>query len=152
MQPPDSVSPHPVDRLIVRLIREEIEASPEDVQQIVDRMASAPFNQRPVRVPAPDRGLVYGDIVIGRMADPLELHLAKRVVEEEQWTHGTTAHEYLNDLRVAVEYPGAHLVVYERSGDMIAATISPTIEIVAPARRGKEWLHNLFVVYIGAAC
>jgi hypothetical protein len=136
VQPLDFASPHPVDQLIMRLIRDEIEASPEDVDRIVQRMAAAPFNRRPTRVLSRDRGMAYGDIVLGRLADPLELHLVKRVVYEEQWAFGTTADEYLNGLRAAVLHPEARLMVYERAGDLVASTISPTADIVPASRRG----------------
>jgi hypothetical protein len=147
MQPPDSASPHPIDELIVRLIRDQIDPSPEDVQRIVDRMASAPFNQRAVRVPGLDRGLSYGGIVIGRLADPLALNLAKRVEQDEQWADGTTTEGYLADLRRAVQHPRARILVYERSADYVSATISPTIEVVPDHRRGERLLPHLLVVY-----
>lgn len=147
MQPPDSASPHPVDQLIVRFIREEIEASPEDVDRIVQRIATAPFNRRPTRVLSRERGMMYGDIVLGRMADPLVLHLVKRVVDEEQWAIGTTADEYLSDLRAAVLHPHAQIMVYERGGDLVAATMSPTDDIVPDNRRGVNWQPYLLVVY-----
>jgi hypothetical protein len=147
VEPLDAASQDPVDQLIVRLIREEIEASPDDVQRIVDRMATAPFNQHPVRVRARDRGLTYGDIVIGRIADPLELHLAKRVVEEEQWVDGTTTDEYLADLRASARHPEARVLVYERTGDLFAATISPTFDVVPEHRIGRGGLSHLLVVY-----
>ena len=147
MQPPDFSSQHPVDQLIVRLIREKIEASPGDLQRIVDHMATAPFNRHPVRVRARDRGLSYGGVVIGRIADPLDLHLAKRVVQEEQWTPGTTAHEYLDHIKSAIRHPQAQILVYERSGDLVAATIMPTADIVPADRQGVNVEHNLLVVY-----
>jgi hypothetical protein len=147
MQPLDPASSHPVDELIVRLIRRGIDATPDDVQQIVERMASAPFNPRPIRVPGLDRGLSYGGSVIGRVADPLALHLAKRVVQDAQWTDGTTAEEYLADLRAAIQHPRARILVYERTADYVSATISPTLEVVPGHRRGARSLPYLLVVY-----
>jgi hypothetical protein len=147
VQPSDSASQHPVDQLIVRLIRDEIDPSSGDLQQIVNRMASAPFNQHPERVHVIRRGMVYGNIVLGRMALPLDMHLAKRVVEEEQWAFGTTSDEYLRDLRSAVLHPEARILVYARANSLVAATISPTDEVVPANRRGVNWLPNLLVVY-----
>ena len=138
---------HPIDQLIVRLIRDEVEATPDDVDRIVQRMATAPFSRRSIRVPSSDRGLVYGDIVLGRSSDSLPYHLVKRVRVERQWVDGTTADEYLHDVQAAVRYRAAQILVYERSGDFFAATISPTTEVVPVGRRGRDWLPNLLVVY-----
>jgi hypothetical protein len=147
VQPLDPASPHPVDQLIVRLIRGEIEASPEDVDRIVQRMATAPFNQHPTRVPLRDRGTVYGSIVLRRLADPLEVHLVKRVVVEEQWAFGTTMDEYLADLRSAILHDRASLLVYERTNDLVAATMTPTDDVVPASRRGVNSEPNMLVVY-----
>ena len=147
MQPLDSASPHPVDQLIVRLIREEIEASPEDVDAIVQRMATASFSRRAIRVPSSERGLDYGHIVLRRSSDSLAYHLVKRVRVEGQWADGTTADEYLDDIQAAVKHQAARILVYERSGDFFAAAISPTTEVVPVGRLGRDWLPNLIVAY-----
>jgi hypothetical protein len=147
VQPPDSASQHPVDRLIVRLIRAEVNPSPDALRQIVDRMATAPFNRRLVRVPSRDRGMAYGDVILGRTIDSLEYHLVKRIRGERQWADGTTVEEYQLDLRDATQHPSARILVYERSGEAFAATISPTIDVVPSHRLGRNWLHHLFVVY-----
>lgn len=131
----------------MRLIHEEIEASPDDVDRIVRRIATAPFNQHPERVHARLRGVTYGSIVLGRMAPPLNLHLAKRVIEEEQWAVGTTADEYLNDLRRSVLHPAASVLVYARANGLVAATISPTDDVVPADRRGVNALPSLLVIY-----
>jgi hypothetical protein len=148
VQPPESAPPHPTDELIVRLVRDrEAVATPTDVAVIVERIATAPFNHRPMRVRARDRGLAYGSIVIGQIADPLEFHLAKRVQQERQWIDGTTIDEYLSDLRTAVHHPYARVLLYDRAGQVCAATISPTEDIVPIHRRGRDWLPHMLVVY-----
>jgi hypothetical protein len=147
VQPPDFTSQHPVDQLIVRLIFDEVEASPNDVQRIIDRIATAPFSRRSVRVPSRERGMIYGGIVLGRVSESLSYHLVKRVRLECQWTDGTTADEYLHDVQDAVRHPTAQVLVYERSGDFFAATISPTIEVVPVERLGRDWQPNLLVAY-----
>src|SRR5262249_42458420 len=73
--------------------------------------------------------------------------LAKRVEQERQWALGTNAGEYLADLRVSARYPGARILVYERSADFFAATISPTREVVPVNRPGRDWDPHLLVVY-----
>jgi hypothetical protein len=147
VQPSDPASPHPVDELIARLIREQAEASPEDLDRIVQRIATAPFSRRSVRVPRLDRGLRHGHVVLGRTADSLDYHLAKRVGGELQWSGSTTADDYLRDLRAAVRHSQARILVYERSGDVCAATVTPTVEAVPRDRLGERWLPHLLVVY-----
>jgi hypothetical protein len=148
VQPPESASPHPVDRLIMRLVHDpESVATPADVAAIVERIATAPFSRRPVRLRSRDRELTYGGITAGRTADSLALHLAKRVQQERQWIVGTTADDYLTDLRTAARHPGARVLVYERAAEIFAATISPTQQVVSPRRRGADWFDNLLVVH-----
>jgi hypothetical protein len=148
VQPPESAPPHPVDALIMRLVRNhEAVATPADVAAIVERIATAPFNRHRVRVFGADRSLTYGGAMIGRVADPLRLHLAKRVEQERQWAYGTAADEYLADLRISARYPGARLLAYERSADFFAVTTSPTREAVPVHRLGRAWEPHLLVVY-----
>jgi hypothetical protein len=148
VQPPESAPIHPADELIIRLVRDhEAVATPADVDAIVDRIATAPFNHRPMRVRTRDRGMAYGGIVLGSMADPLDIHLVKRAFTERQWITGTTADEYLADLRLSARHPRAQVFVYERTADICAATISPTLEVVPDRRLGPVWLPHLFVVY-----
>jgi hypothetical protein len=147
VQPRTSLPSDSVDALIVRLIHREVDASSEDVARIVDRIATAPFNRHPMRVSVRDRGLAYGGLAIGRTADPLLFHLVKRVCVEEQWSHGTTADEYLGDLRGAARHAHARVVVFERFGYRLAATMSPTADVVPVQRRGPNWLPSLLVVY-----
>jgi hypothetical protein len=143
----DPSSDHPVDRLIVRLVRGEAEATPADVDAIVRRMATAPFNRHPVRVRVADQNLTYGGTAFGHLADSLELHLAKRIQREGQWSEETTVAEYLADLRVAVVQPNARVLVYQRAGQIFAGIISPTLQTVPRERLGQAWLPNVLVVH-----
>ena len=148
MQPPEPASSHPVDALIVRLVRDhQTVATPDDVAAIVERIATAPFSRRLVRVPVRVRGLTYGDIVVERLTDALNYHLVKRVRIDFQWAEGTTAAQLLRDLRAAAQSPQASLLVYARSGDICAATMTPTRRVVPLHRLGPESLPNLLVVY-----
>src|SRR5262249_7886528 len=71
----------------------------------------------------------------------------QRVLVDRQWAVGTTAAEYLADLRSALRHPGAQLVIYDRRGGPIAATVTPVDAGLPPARRGHRWLPFLLVVY-----
>src|SRR5215211_2778926 len=110
-------SQHPADRLIRDLIATRRRATPEEVAAIIARMASAPFDGRTVRVVPALRG-----VLPGATANALTSHLAKRVFDERQWASGTTADDYLNDLRRAVRSPAGRLLVYNRRGGNLAAS------------------------------
>jgi hypothetical protein len=133
--------------LIRELVRTRRPASYDEVEQMLARMATAPFLSRPLAVPPADRGAEYQGKPLGRRADSGTYHLVKRVVIEEQWADGTTLDSYLNDLRRAVRDPSARLVVFERRGGALAATVTPTERVLTPERRGAQTLPHLLVIY-----
>jgi hypothetical protein len=115
------LSQHPVDRMIRGLVRSDRSVTEPELSQIIDRIAEAPF-------------------------PTIDQHLAKRITEG-QWTSGTSAEEYLADLRRAVKDRDARVLVYERRGGAIAAIMTETNRVVPPDRRGAEALPLLYVVY-----
>lgn len=138
---------HPADRLIREMIATRRRATPEEVAAIVARMANAPFDRRIVPVRVVERGVAYQGHSLGAREDSLRYHLIKRVAINEQWADGATIHSYLADLRQAVLAPTARLLVYERRGGAIAATITPTSDVLESARQGSGSLPNLLVIY-----
>jgi hypothetical protein len=131
--------------LIREIVQTKRPAAPQEVEQILDRMATAAFDPAVVPVRAQYRGLTYQGITLGRQEGALALHLVLRVVADEQWANGTAAHEYLTDLRDAIGEPSARLLVYYRRGGYLAAVLAPNT--VPPARRGAKPQPQLFVVY-----
>lgn len=75
-----ALSQHPVDLLIRELLRTGRPAATEEIAQIIDRMATAPFNPQDRRVPTKERGARYRGYTLGARADSLTYHLIKRVV------------------------------------------------------------------------
>jgi hypothetical protein len=136
--------PIDVDQLIRELIGSRV-ATPRDVESIIERMATAPFDSRPIRVPVRYRGLTYRGRALSEREESLFYHLVKRVLIEEQWSDGTTAAEYLADLRQAVRSPDARLLVYRRRGGPTAAVLAPNL--VPTDRRGPKPQPFLYVVY-----
>jgi hypothetical protein len=110
-------------------------------------MASAPFDPTVVGVRTRHRGLIYQGQQLGNREPSLLYHLVKRVVIEGQWAAGTTAADYLSDLRRAVAWPTSRLAVYFRAREHFAATACATADIVPPERRGSDTLPLLLVVY-----
>ncbi len=66
---------------------------------------------------------------------------------KRQWAEGTTALQYLADLRRAVLHPAARLMVYHRGGEDIATAVVATDEILSIERQDVGSLPALLVVY-----
>jgi hypothetical protein len=141
----ETPSTHSVDRLIRALISTDRSATTEEIEQILEHLATAAFTTQTVRVPVKHRGLSYEGRVLGAREDSLFYHLVKRVLVEEQWAAGTTATEYLGDLRQAARSPQIQLVVYQRGGGHLAAVLAPTT--VAPARQGAQPQPYIYLLY-----
>jgi hypothetical protein len=138
---------HPVDHLVQELVRTGRAATADEVERIGERIATATFGPSEVRVRPRERGLSYQGRALRTRDDSLFVHLVRRVVLERQWAAGTTADDYLADLRQAVRSPQRRLAIYLRRGGHLAATISPTLSGVPASRRGPEALPWLLVVY-----
>jgi hypothetical protein len=142
-----TASQHPTDLLIRELIASGRAATEAEIAAIVDRTARAPFDPRVVPVAAELRGLTYLGQALGPRDSALNTHLVKRVVAEVQWAYGTTAAQYLADIRRAVRSSGIRLALYERRGGPIAAVLTPTELVLSPAERGPSALPLFLVVY-----
>lgn len=140
-------SQHSADRLIRELIQTARAATPDEIERIIERVATAPFDTRIVRVRVAARGVRYRGQTLGARADSLTFHLMKRVVLDRQWVDGTSADDYVDDLRRAVRDPVARITVYERHGGAVAATVTPTEQILPPERRGPVAQPHLAVFY-----
>lgn len=138
---------HPVDRLIHEVVRAGREITSTEIEQILERIATAPFNPQVVRVPVEERELSHYGEILGERVSSLTYHVFKRVVVEGQWALGTTTADYLTDLRHAVRHPDAHCAVYYRRGGVIAATVTLTRAVVPRARLGPNAQPLLFVAY-----
>lgn len=140
-------SQHPTDVLIRELIRGERRATDEEIARIVERMATAPFGRGTVHVRLEEREATYRGQMLGARADSLTYHLTKRVVIERQWVPGTTAGQYVADLRRAVRAPSVRLAVYNRHAGHLAAALTPTDLVLPAQRRGARALPELLVIY-----
>lgn len=134
------------DDLIRTIISTRRRPTDDEIAQIAERIASAPFQTTIVRVPHYLRVPFQGR-TLGSREPSLLAHLIKRTHGEGQWHETATLDEYLADLRRAARSPAARLVLYTRWGEQNAATISPTASAVPRSRRGPDWLPNILVVY-----
>ena len=139
-------SQHSVDQLIRELIQTGRAATAAEIGEILDRMATAAFNPDLRAVPTRDRGHSYQGQTLGTRADSLTYHLIKRVVIEEQWAHGTTASDYVGHLHAAAR-AAARLCAYSYGAGAIAATLSPTSQVVPAARLGPRLQALVLVIY-----
>lgn len=143
----DHLSPHPTDRLIRELVRIGRQASADEIVQVVERMATAPFESRAIRARGPEHGLSYGGRRLGSHDDSLFVHLVRRVLVDRQWFPGTTAEQYLADLRAAVREPTGRIVVYGRRGGHLVAALATTASVLPRSRQGEASLPWMAVVY-----
>ena len=144
-----NLSPHPVDRLIRELIRTGRAATEDEVAQIVDRIATAPFNPHQATVDEIDRGRPFLGRTLRAVEESLFYHLYKRVVVQQQWSPSTTAEEYVADLRQAIRQPVSRLVIYARDQDGWREHIAGVMaeNPVPMRRRGARALPWIYVVY-----
>lgn len=85
--------------------------------------------------------------MLGARDDSLHYHLVKRVVVERQWAWGTTAAQYLEDLRAAILSRGSGLALYRRRGGSLAAVVAVTASVVPGERLGPNSVANLIAIY-----
>jgi hypothetical protein len=133
LSPPPSQ--HPVDQLIRELIQTGRPATKDEVEAIIERMATASFEPRVTSVPVPERGITYDGYRLGARVPSLAYHLVKRIVLDRQWADGTTEEQYLEDLRRAARAPTARFVIYEHRGGHVAITLTPTSVVVPQTAR-----------------
>jgi len=103
------VSQDPVDRLILQLVQAHRQATLGEVEQIIDRMVSVPFHPAIVSVKMRDRGLASQGQTLGARVSSLTYHLIQRVVVDPRWAPGTTAAQFVADLRAAAPVPQSRL-------------------------------------------
>jgi hypothetical protein len=140
------LSQHPVDRLIREIIATRRPVLADEIDQIVDRIATAPFDPDPaIPVRIKHRGMTYQGHTLGARASALTYHLVKRVVDEDQWAFGTTSADYLADLREAARAQDGRLVLFRRRGGAMAIILSPNR--IAPNRLGPAALLWIVVVF-----
>lgn len=144
---PTGLSQHPADQLIRELIASARAATASDVDAIIQRMATAPFDSRVFPLPRRYHGLSYLGHTITAREPALFGHLVQRVIGDGQWRWDSTEAEYLADLRSAVRHESARIGVYQRRGGAIAAIVVPTAEVLSADRRGPRALPWLFVAY-----
>jgi hypothetical protein len=118
----------------------------DEIEAIIDRIASAPFDPQPdIPVLTRHRRLTYLGQTLGSRASSLTYHLVKRVLVERQWAFGASPAGYLSDLREAARSEGARVTVYRRrGGDMAAIADRNRIPLVRLGPGALPWILVVF--------
>ena len=136
---------HPVDTLIRELVHTRRSPSREEVQQIRERVAQAPFQDRIVPVRTYERGVTYQGRTVQSRDDAGFIHLVRRVVIDQQWADGTTMLEYVSDLHELAHSSESDMFVYDRGNGCVVGILGKNA--IPRVRLGSEALTYLFVVY-----
>jgi hypothetical protein len=140
------LSQHPVDVLIRHIIAGERRATDDDIGRIIERVATAPFDPRTILLPVPLRGRRFLGQILQTREPSLVVHLAQRVLGENQWSSQTRTDHYLDDLRRAVR-AFERLAVYDRRSGGIVASIGTTVDVVPEIRQSNGSRALLVVIY-----
>lgn len=145
----DDPRPEPIDALIRDIIVRRHIVTPDNAQQIIERMRASTFSLARRNVPVPLRILMvehgYDPSIRG---NDLVYHWAKHVLGDEQWTQDTTPDEYLQDALRAIVHPSARVYVQAGpSGRDVAVVAAHTDEVVPTNRIGSRAGTDLVVVY-----
>jgi hypothetical protein len=113
------------------------EPSTAEIETIVERITTAPFNPREIAVDPGLVGQVYLGAVIPSRAQASLAHLWKRVLIDEQWDEGTTEDQYLSDIRTSMRYGRPQLMIAvireSPSAGILTANMTPTARLGANA-------------------
>jgi hypothetical protein len=132
-----------IDALIIELIESGRQATEDELSQLVAHVAQALFASRPVRPPRWLReALARCGITVPARVPACEAHLLKRIYYDQQWPVGTTADQFVADLRLAIRHLDARVWTYEYFGE-------PCVGLLAPSHiRGTPGAKPyIFVVY-----
>jgi hypothetical protein len=132
-----------VDHLILALIATGHQATPDELTAIIAHVAQAPFATYVSRVPTKLRQLLAtrGDTVPARLPS-LDIHLLKRVYDEQQWPVGTTSEQYVTDLHYAVSHPNAQVWTYRYFSHPFVGFLAPS-----HVQGGIRMETDIFVAY-----
>jgi hypothetical protein len=134
-----------VDQLIRELLTSGRYPTADELRLVIERIGTAPFNERELPVDVDLVGREYlGQRILTR-AEANLVHLWKRVLVDEQWAYGTTLDEYLADLWASVLGGNAQVMIAvireSPSAGVLAENLTPV------ARRGQTAGSLVFVGY-----
>ena len=149
---PGGSSARATNRLIRSLARTGNPPTSEQVGQILNRIGTAQFSRTRVSVDPALVGVIFQGRRLAAIEPSLRAHAAKRVLDDRMWAPGTTAADYLTDLRAAAASANAQIHIF---ADMlpggrarsVVAVRAPTAAAVPAARRGPRAQAETVVFY-----
>jgi hypothetical protein len=132
--------------LLFSLIEDPRHASDDELKSIRKWFSQLSFDPWDMPVPRNMQGITIEQEPLSGRDSSIRIHLAKRMFVEGQWSTSTTLHDYVSDLRRAVQHESARFAVYARRAGYILICVVPATAIVPEARRGAVLLEHLLVV------
>jgi hypothetical protein len=132
-----------VDDLILNLIENERLASGAELATILAHVAQAPFATYLAQVPNNMRHLLLGrGQRLPLKFSSLDIHLLKRIQEDQQWPIGTTPLQYVQDLHWVIAHPDVQVWTYRYFAQPFIGFMAPShVQMVA---RPEQYI---FVAY-----
>lgn len=115
------------DTLILGIIDAGRQASPTEVQTIINHVMMAPFASYQSRVPLRIRqGLGSIGIACPPLMPNVEWHLLERIYLDRQWPLETTSARYVDDLHQTVAHPNVEVWTYRYFNRPYVGFLSPS--------------------------
>jgi len=134
------------NRLIRELVGTKKTLSDKQWERVFDHVSQAGFATRQVAVEKELHGVIFQGQPLKARAGSLRAHLAKRVLLEGQWAEGTTAEQYLTDLKSVINAPDLQKAVYRsKDGQIVLGLLGRNR--LPPERMGKNPKQFLWVIY-----
>jgi hypothetical protein len=116
-----------VNDLMLDLMATGRQATSEELTAIIVHVAQAPFATYLSRVPTRLRQLLaQRGVAVPAKLPSLQIHLLKRIHDEQQWPMGTTTEQYVADLHYAVSQPNVQVWTYRYFGQPFVGFLAPS--------------------------
>ena len=116
-----------VNELILDLVETGHPASEAELSAIIADVAKAPFATYQARVPNSLRRLM---LQLGKLLPPklssADIHLLKRVHEDQQWLTETTTVQYIADLHTAISHIDVKIWTYRYANQPFIGFMAPS--------------------------
>lgn len=139
-------SRHTVDVRIRELSDPSTEMTNDDLDAIVEHVATASFSAKQWSIPHQMR-IVFDGVQVGATAESALYHVLKRVVHDRQWSTATSLSGYFEDIVATVQSSSSRIAVFRRWQQTTVAFLAETSAIVPVHRRGAAALPFVLVLY-----
>ena len=116
------------DNLIRRLILDQIQATEQEIAQIIAHVAQQPVSSFPRKINLwlrEELDMLGIQAPSGKLPS-VQIHLFKRIYYDGQWLPNTTITQFEADLHKAVQHPAIALWTYRWLGEHFAGFLAPS--------------------------